>query len=69
MRGNGSPTSMSTTRLPPKLVSSRTRPCRLGADLADDRRARAERMIPEKCERRIARIGGDDRDQPPSQAT
>ena len=48
MRGSGSPTSMSTTRLPPKLVSSSTSPCGLGAHLADDRRAGAERVRPEQ---------------------
>ena len=44
MRGSGSPTSMSTIRLPPKAVSQQDEAFGLGADLADDRGLGAERV-------------------------
>ena len=47
IRGNGSPTSMSTIRLPPRAVSRRTKSRRFRLNLADDRGVDAKRMAAE----------------------
>ena len=64
MRGSGSPTSMSTMRVPPNAVTQHDDARRLGADLAD----RAPRRAPsgmgaQRGERGVGFVGGDDRDE------
>ena len=63
MRGSGSPTSMSTMRVPPKVVSSTTMPS--GSALISPTTAalRADRVRPQRGQGRVRLVGGDDRDE------
>ena len=61
--GSGSPTSWSITRRPPNAVSTSTMPGRLGPDLADLGRVLAARHRAQRGERRVGRLGRDERDE------
>ena len=63
IRGSGSPTSMSTIRLPPKAVSSRTRPSGSARTSPTSAASRAERVRAQPLERVAGRLRRDDRDE------
>ena len=63
IRGSGSPTSMSTMRVPPRAVSSSTSPAGSARTSPSEDGLPAEGVRTKRGERLVGRFGGHDRDQ------